>query len=148
MRWGLAAAPNFLQSQWVGEAFYLRCASSLLWRLLLSQSTGSRTYGLSAVARGPSCPLACEIPLDQRSSPHSALALAGTLLTTGPTGKLQGGVFVLFCFSKALFAKWLLRFVDVSEVDTEMKKILRVGIFICSHDLNMLNFVKFQNFMW
>ena len=71
--------------------------------------------GSVAVAQGLSCPMACEIFLDQGSSPHSALALVGTLLTTGPIGKLQGGVF----FFKDLFAKWFLRFMDVSEVDTE-----------------------------
>ena len=89
------------------------CGDSSCRRAQALERTGS-----VAVARGPRCPLACEIFLDQRSSPHSVLALAGTLLTTGPTGKLQGGV--LFCFFKALFAKWLLRFVDVSEVDTEI----------------------------
>ena len=93
MCWVLVAAPSFLQLQWVGipstcsvQAYY--CGDSSCCRARALECMGS-----VAVAQGLSRPMACEIFLDQGSSPHSALALAGTLLTTGPIAKLQGGVF-------------------------------------------------------
>ena len=93
MCWVLVDAPSFLQLQWVSIPSTCSMQASYCGDLSCCRARALECMGSVAVAQGLSCPMACEIFLDQGSSPHSALALVGTLLTTGPIGKLQGGVF-------------------------------------------------------